>query len=106
VDSDPEDIVDFGRTSYGTPVHITRVVARADRRILVGNIEYHYFAGYSGGAKALMPGVSSREAIQANHSRMIEPTSVAGAISKLTCCASIWKKRQISAAAILLSMCA
>ena len=57
-----------------------RIVAQADRRICVGNIEYHYFAGYSGGGKALMPGVSDREAIQANHSRMIEPTSRAGAI--------------------------
>ena len=53
-------------------------VARADRRICLGNIEYHYFAGYSGGAKAIMPGVSTRAAIQANHSRMVEETSRAG----------------------------
>ncbi|MDW7656687.1 MAG: nickel-dependent lactate racemase [Bacillota bacterium] len=81
IDSDPEDTVYLGTTALGTPVNITSVVAQADRRILVGNIEYHYFAGYSGGAKALMPGVSDREAIQANHSHMIEPTSRAGAIS-------------------------
>jgi nickel-dependent lactate racemase len=81
IDSDPEDTVYLGTTKLGTPVNITSVVAQADRRILVGNIEYHYFAGYSGGAKALMPGVSDREAIQANHSHMIEPTSRAGAIS-------------------------
>ena len=62
VDSDPEDCVSFGRTSCGTPVDITRVVAQADRRICLGNIEYHYFAGYSGGGKALMPGVSTRSA--------------------------------------------
>lgn len=80
IDSDPEDTVYLGMTQLGTPVNITAAVAQADRRILVGNIEYHYFAGYSGGAKALMPGVSDREAIQANHSRMTEPTSRAGAI--------------------------
>ncbi|MEA4888296.1 MAG: nickel-dependent lactate racemase [Clostridiaceae bacterium] len=80
VDSDPDDTVYLGMTSFGTPVNITESVAQADRRICVGNIEYHYFAGYSGGAKALMPGVSNRESIQANHSRMIEPTSRAGAI--------------------------
>lgn len=80
VDSDPEDTVYLGMTALGTPVNITAVVAQADRRILVGNIEYHYFAGYSGGAKALMPGVSDREAIQANHSRMVEATSRAGEI--------------------------
>ena len=55
VDSDPADCVHLGVTAAGTPVDITRVVAEADRRICLGNIEYHYFAGYSGGAKAIMP---------------------------------------------------
>ena len=80
VDSDPDDCVSYGMTSRGTPVDITRVVAEADRRILLGNIEYHYFAGYSGGAKAIMPGVSTRAAIQANHSRMVLPEAKAGAL--------------------------
>ena len=78
VDSDPGDCVHMGVTSRGTPVDIFRPVAEADRRICVSNIEYHYFAGYSGGAKAIMPGVSTREAIQANHSRMIRETACAG----------------------------
>ena len=80
VDSDPDDCVSFGTTSRGTPVDITRVVAEADRRICLGNIEYHYFAGYSGGAKAIMPGCSTRAAIQANHSRMVLPEAKAGAL--------------------------
>lgn len=78
VDGDPSDCVHLGVTSRGTPVDIVRPVAQADRRICLGNIEYHYFAGYSGGAKAIMPGVSTRAAIQSNHSRMIESTSCAG----------------------------
>ena len=78
VDSDPENCVRMGVTRRGTPVDITRVVAEADRRICLGNIEYHYFAGYSGGAKAVMPGVSTREAIQANHTMMILPQAHAG----------------------------
>lgn len=77
-DSDPTDCVRLGTTSRGTPVDLDRRVAQADRRICLGNIEYHYFAGYSGGAKALMPGVSTREAIQANHSRMVDPAACAG----------------------------
>ena len=78
VDSDPEDCVHLGVTDKGTPVDITRVVAQADRRICLGNIEYHYFAGYSGGAKAIMPGSSTPEAIQANHSMMVLPEACAG----------------------------
>lgn len=78
VDSDPSDCVHMGDTSYGTPVDITRVVAIADRRICLGNIEYHYFAGYSGGAKAIMPGTSTRKAIQTNHGMMVDPAACAG----------------------------
>lgn len=78
VDSDSADCIYIGTTTRGTPVDITRVVAEADRRICLGNIEYHYFAGYSGGAKAIMPGVSTRDAIQANHSRMVDPAACAG----------------------------
>ncbi|MDR1786759.1 MAG: nickel-dependent lactate racemase [Spirochaetaceae bacterium] len=78
VDSDRDDFVRMGRTALGTPVDITRVVAQADKRVGLGNIEFHYFAGYSGGAKAIMPGVSTREAIQVNHSRMTLPEAVAG----------------------------
>lgn len=78
VDSDISDHVHMGMTSNGTPVDIFRVVAEADRRICLGNIEYHYFAGYSGGAKAIMPGVSAISAIQANHGRMVEKGAKAG----------------------------
>jgi nickel-dependent lactate racemase len=78
VDTDPDDCVHIGVTDCGTPVDITRVVAEADRRICLGNIEYHYFAGYSGGAKAIMPGSSTPAAIQANHSMMVRDECCAG----------------------------
>ncbi len=81
IDSDPDDFVHMGTTTRGTPVDIFTPVAQADRRICLGNIEFHYFAGYSGGAKAIMPGVSTRAAIQSNHSRMVEESSHAGKIS-------------------------
>jgi len=80
IDSNPEDCVSYGTTSLGTPVDITRAVSEADRRICLGNIEYHYFAGYSGGAKAIMPGTSTRKAIQANHRYMISPECCAGSL--------------------------
>jgi nickel-dependent lactate racemase len=78
IDSDMDDFVHFGYTENETPIDIFSVVAKADRRICLGNIEFHYFAGYSGGAKAIMPGVSTRAAIQANHKRMVEEKAHAG----------------------------
>ena len=78
IDSDPSDCIHLGTTDAGTPVDITRSVAEADYRICLGNIEFHYFAGYSGGVKAIMPGVSTRDAIQSNHSMMVRPEACAG----------------------------
>jgi len=78
LDSDKNDCINLGKCDNGTPVDIFRPVVQADRIICMGNIEYHYFAGYSGGAKALMPGVSSHNAIQANHSNMVKEEAYAG----------------------------
>jgi nickel-dependent lactate racemase len=78
IDGDIDDCINMGVTSFGTPVDVVRVVAEADRRICLGNVEFHYFAGYSGGAKAIMPGVSTREAIQNNHSQMVKLEASAG----------------------------
>lgn len=70
VDSDPDQCTYLGTTSAGTPVDLFRPVVTCDLLVCLGNIEYHYFAGYSGGAKALLPGVSSKRTIQRNHSMM------------------------------------
>lgn len=80
IDHDSEDCVHLGYTPSGTPVDIFSPVAQADLRICVGNIEYHYFAGYSGGYKAIMPGTSTRQAIQTNHSLMTLKGACAGII--------------------------
>jgi nickel-dependent lactate racemase len=81
IDSNSGEYVHLGTTSRGTPVDIFKPVVDADFRICIGNIEYHYFAGYSGGAKAIMPGVSTRKAIQANHSRMVQEEAAAGRLT-------------------------
>ena len=78
MDSDIDDCVNLGHTKNMTPIDIFRPVVEADRRICLGNIEYHYFAGYSGGAKAIMPGVSTKAAIQNNHKKMVEINACAG----------------------------
>ncbi|MBQ6137306.1 MAG: nickel-dependent lactate racemase, partial [Kiritimatiellae bacterium] len=55
-----------------------RTVVEADFRVCLGNIEFHYFAGYSGGAKAIMPGVSTPAALQATHRLMVSEDACAG----------------------------
>lgn len=79
-DSDAHGFVHMGETSSGTPVDIAKRVAEADFRICLGNVEFHYFAGYSGGYKAIMPGVSTPSAIQCNHRMMVSDDAHAGKI--------------------------
>ena len=71
IDSDVNDCVSVGVSSAGTPFDVFRPVVEADVRIGVGNIDYHYFAGYSGGCKAICPGVCTRDTIENNHRMML-----------------------------------
>lgn len=72
------DFVLLGTTSRGTPVEVNREVAECDLLVATGNVEYHYFAGYSGGAKAVLPGACSRRTVEANHSMQLLPGAEAG----------------------------
>ena len=75
---DPGKCIPLGETSRGTPVEINQAVASSDLIIATGNIEYHYYAGYSGGAKAVLPGVSSERSVIRNHELMRDPLSATG----------------------------
>ena len=64
---DPEANVDLGESRCGTPVHLSRAYVEADRRIVAGFIEPHFFAGFSGGPKGVAPGVAGIETIYRLH---------------------------------------
>lgn len=81
INHDPADCVQLGTTSFGTPVEILRPLVEADVRICLGNLELHYFAGFSGGAKAVLPGCASRATLNANHSLMVHPGAHTGRLA-------------------------
>ena len=58
----------IGKTDRGTPVWINKLILESDLRIALGQIELHEFAGFSGGAKSILPGVSGEDTVRANHS--------------------------------------
>jgi nickel-dependent lactate racemase len=64
---DPSTQVNLGLTRQGHPAWINRQLAECDLKILTGFIEPHFFAGFSGGGKAVMPGMAGLETIMANH---------------------------------------
>ena len=78
IDLDAARCVPVGTTSRGTRLEVFAPYLEADLRICTGNIEYHYFAGFSGGAKAVVPGLCSYAAIRDNHSMMLAATARAG----------------------------
>jgi len=64
---DEAGLVDLGRTRYGHRALVNRTYHEATFKICTGFIEPHFFAGFSGGPKAILPGVSGIEAIMDNH---------------------------------------
>ena len=62
-----EDMADLGNTGRGTPILLNRKIFEADRIIATGSVEPHYFAGFTGGRKAFLPGVAAYRTIQENH---------------------------------------
>jgi nickel-dependent lactate racemase len=81
IDHDCDDaaqLVDLGRTAGGLPVEINRRVVEADRVIVTGTVSLHYFAGFGGGRKGLVPGVASRRTCMATHFAIFNPPEVGG----------------------------
>ncbi len=78
IEHDVNDCVYLGTTKRGTPVEIFRPVVEADIVVCTGTIEFHYYAGYSGGAKSILPAVSSKRSIDSNHALMLDTKSSAG----------------------------
>ena len=75
-----EDFEYFGATSRFTPVLINKRICHchSDHIILTGTIVHHYFSGYGGGRKAVLPGCAAMETVRHNHSFMLDPASGIG----------------------------
>jgi nickel-dependent lactate racemase len=67
------NFVSLGKSSFGTPIEINRVALDADIRITVNMLEPHHSAGWSGGAKNIMPGISSSRTVFHHHAHSTNP---------------------------------
>ncbi len=74
---DESNLVEVGVTSRGNKVKLNKIVVEADLKILTGCITYHYFAGFGGGRKSVIPGIAAFDTIQFNHKLLMgkEPDS-------------------------------
>ncbi len=65
----------LGETARGTQVRLNRRYLAAAASILIGNVSFHYFAGFGGGRKMIFPGLASEQAILRNHRIFVEATA-------------------------------
>ncbi|ABE51896.1 nickel-dependent lactate racemase [Methanococcoides burtonii] len=62
-----EDMEYLGVSSNGTEIYLNKMVREAGNILVIGSVEPHYFAGYTGGRKAFLPGVAGFKTIEMNH---------------------------------------
>ena len=65
--SDPEKNVFLGTLPSGAPLYVDKLAAETDLLVAEGFIEPHFFAGFSGGRKSVLPGVAGRLTVLGNH---------------------------------------
>jgi lactate racemase len=64
---EPSQLVQVGTTERGSPVEVNRALKDLSKIILTGAVGFHYFAGFTGGRKAICPGLASAKTIEATH---------------------------------------
>lgn len=75
IDHDADDAsqhVTLGTTERGTPVEVNRALVEHSHVILTGAVNFHYFAGFTGGRKSVCPGLASARTVAATHLRALD----------------------------------
>jgi len=74
-----QDLVTVGTTkTHGNKVQVNRVFAEADVKVLLGDVGFHYYAGYGGGRKSVLPAVCGEETIKQNHAMLLHVNAKTG----------------------------
>ena len=77
-----QDVVFVGTTkTHGNKVYLNRKFAEADVKVLVGDVGFHYYAGYGGGRKSVLPGIAGEETIKHNHAMLLHSNARTGVLT-------------------------
>ena len=75
-DCEAKDLVYLGTTAHDTPVWLNKTVATADFVVCLGACTHHIMAGFGGGRKSILPGVSGLQTIRHNHAYSLDPKAL------------------------------
>ncbi len=70
-----KSLTHIGKTTRGTEVYVNKLLAKSSNLLIIGSVEPHYFAGYTGGRKSLIPGLAGYQTIEQNHQWALSPNS-------------------------------
>lgn len=77
-----QDLIYVGTTrTHGNKIYLNRIFAEADTKILLGDVGFHYYAGYGGGRKSVVPAVAGEETIKHNHAMLLNPNARTGILA-------------------------
>ena len=81
---DPDEFVSMGTLPSGAEFHVNRLAVECDLLVTEGFIEPHFFAGFSGGRKSILPGICNAVTVNENHSykAIASPWSVTGVLDR------------------------
>jgi len=79
-DSKNDEMVHIGTSKSGTEMWLNKRGMEADKLVMIGSVEPHYFAGYTGGRKSFLPGIASYSTIEQNHKYALLPEAKALAL--------------------------
>ncbi len=72
-DARKDEMVYLGTSRAGTEMYVNKLGYEAERILVIGSVEPHYFAGYTGGRKGFLPGIASYKTIEQNHKHALHP---------------------------------
>ena len=75
--NDASAMVSIGVSKNGTEMQVNRMAMEAQKIVIIGSVEPHYFAGYTGGRKAFLPGIASYKTIEQNHKLALKSSAQA-----------------------------